>query len=64
MWLLDTNIWIRYLLTEPGRVAQKIAQTNPEQLFMCDVVKLNYCLEPTKVNVWMPIWPGCRLCSV
>lgn len=39
MWLLDTNIWIRYLSTEPGRVAQKIAQTNPEQLFMCDVVK-------------------------
>jgi tRNA(fMet)-specific endonuclease VapC len=39
MWLLDTNVWILYLAATPNPLQARIASQNPEDLYLCDIVK-------------------------
>jgi tRNA(fMet)-specific endonuclease VapC len=39
MWLLDTNIWIRYLSPQSDPLHERIGNLPPEQLWLCDIVK-------------------------
>lgn len=39
MWLLDTNVWIRYLGSNPDPIQTRIATQDPSQLYLCDIVK-------------------------
>lgn len=39
MWLLDTNVWVRYLNPGDTPVKSRIHQHAPGRLILCDVVK-------------------------
>lgn len=39
MWLLDTNVMVRYLNPAPSPVKEKLRQQSPKALWLCDIVK-------------------------
>lgn len=39
MWLLDTNAWIAYLNTATSPIHGRVANTPPDKIFLCDVIK-------------------------
>ncbi len=40
MWLLDTNAWVRYLQHRPSPVQEQMRAHRPDQILLCDVVKM------------------------
>ncbi len=39
MWLLDTNVWVRYLNPGSSPVKVQLHQHSPHTLWLCDIVK-------------------------
>lgn len=39
MWLPDTNVWVKYLNSQPTKVKSRLITHRPDQLILCDVVK-------------------------
>lgn len=39
MWLLDTNVWVRYLNSADSPVKGQLHRHHPQQMWLCDIVK-------------------------
>jgi tRNA(fMet)-specific endonuclease VapC len=39
MWLLDTNVWVRYLNPGISPVKERLREQPPQSLWFCDIVK-------------------------